>query len=251
MTENDAGATIGTLSSFDPDAGDSVTYTVSDDRFEVVEGEVRLVEGVSLDREEASSLDITVTATDESGASTSETFTITVEDIIEGTEGDDRLAGTASDDTIESYAGDDRAYGGDGNDTVHGGEGNDVIHGQDGDDTLNGDEGNDRVSGGDGNDVINGGDGNDVIVGGEGADELSGGDGNDTIYVDGADTVINGGDGEDRVVIRDDNGVDIDMVDTEVERVDGGNGFDQAIAFCSNIALFHHQIGEPQRQAIH
>lgn len=84
VAENDAGAVIGTLSSFDPDAGDTVTYTVSDDRFEVVDGEVRLVEGVSLNHEEAASIDLTVTATDSGGLSTEETFTIEVTDVNEG-----------------------------------------------------------------------------------------------------------------------------------------------------------------------
>ncbi|MEO1567267.1 MAG: cadherin repeat domain-containing protein, partial [Pseudomonadota bacterium] len=84
VAENDAGAVIGTLSSFDPDAGDSVTYTVSDDRFEVVDGEVRLVDGVSLDHEEAASIELTVTATDSGGLSTEETFTIDVQDVNEG-----------------------------------------------------------------------------------------------------------------------------------------------------------------------
>ncbi|MEL7103371.1 MAG: LamG-like jellyroll fold domain-containing protein, partial [Pseudomonadota bacterium] len=83
VSENDAGAVVGTLSSFDPDAGDSVTYTVSDDRFEVVDGEVRLVDGVSLDHEEAASIELTVTATDAGGLSTEETFSIDVADINE------------------------------------------------------------------------------------------------------------------------------------------------------------------------
>ena len=83
VAENDAGAFVGTLSSFDPDAGDTVTYTVSDDRFEVVGNEVRLVDGVSLDHEEAASIDLTVTATDSGGLSTSETFTIDVTDVNE------------------------------------------------------------------------------------------------------------------------------------------------------------------------
>ncbi|MEM6472004.1 MAG: LamG-like jellyroll fold domain-containing protein [Planctomycetota bacterium] len=84
VAESDAGATVGTLSSFDPDAGDTVAYTVSDDRFEVVEGELRLADGVELDHEEAASLEVTVTATDSSGSETSETFEINVADVNEG-----------------------------------------------------------------------------------------------------------------------------------------------------------------------
>ncbi|MEO0451778.1 MAG: hypothetical protein AAFZ74_15810, partial [Pseudomonadota bacterium] len=84
VAENEVGATVGTLSSFDPDAGDSVTYTVSDDRFEVVDGELRLAEGVELNHEEAASIEVTVTATDAAGASTEETFEINVADVNEG-----------------------------------------------------------------------------------------------------------------------------------------------------------------------
>ena len=84
VAENEAGATVGTLSSFDPDAGDTVTYSVSDPRFEVVDGELKLVDGESLDHESAESLDITVTATDSEGLSTQETFTIDVTDVNEG-----------------------------------------------------------------------------------------------------------------------------------------------------------------------
>ncbi|CAN0605320.1 unnamed protein product, partial [Ectocarpus sp. 12 AP-2014] len=84
ISENDAGAVVGTLSAFDPDAGDSVSYTVSDDRFEIVDGSLRLVDGVSLDHEEAASIDVIVTATDSGGLSTEETFTIEVLDVNEG-----------------------------------------------------------------------------------------------------------------------------------------------------------------------
>ncbi|MEL7109956.1 MAG: cadherin repeat domain-containing protein, partial [Pseudomonadota bacterium] len=84
VAENDAGAVIGTLSSFDPDGDESIVYTVSDDRFEVVDGELRLAEGVSLNHEEAASIEVTVTATDSGGLSTEETFSIDVTDVNEG-----------------------------------------------------------------------------------------------------------------------------------------------------------------------
>ena len=38
LDENAAGAEIGTLATNDPDAGDAHSYTVSDDRFEVIDG---------------------------------------------------------------------------------------------------------------------------------------------------------------------------------------------------------------------
>ena len=43
---------------------DSHTFVVSDDRFEVADGQLRLKPGVSLDHEEAASVEVDVTATD-------------------------------------------------------------------------------------------------------------------------------------------------------------------------------------------
>ncbi len=87
IEENAEGVVVGTVSSFDPDDGDSVTYSVSDDRFEVVDRELRLKDGESLDHETAESLDVTVTATDTGGLSTSESFTIEVTDVNEAPTG--------------------------------------------------------------------------------------------------------------------------------------------------------------------
>ncbi|MEM6694915.1 MAG: carbohydrate-binding domain-containing protein [Pseudomonadota bacterium] len=84
VAENAAGAVIGTLSGVDPDHGDTLTYTLSDDRFEVVDGAVKLKDGVALDHEAESEIALKVTATDQSGATLTETFTVTVEDLNEG-----------------------------------------------------------------------------------------------------------------------------------------------------------------------
>ena len=78
VAENAAGAVIGTLSTTDPDAGDTFTYSVDDERFEVVGGQLRLVAGASLDFESEPSVDLTVTSTDAGGLSVDEQFTITV-----------------------------------------------------------------------------------------------------------------------------------------------------------------------------
>ncbi len=82
VTENHAGAIIGTLSATDPDIGDSHTYSVSDARFEVVDGQLKLKEGISLDHE-ASDVTITVTSTDSGGLSIDQDFTIAVGDVNE------------------------------------------------------------------------------------------------------------------------------------------------------------------------
>jgi hypothetical protein len=47
-------------------------FTVSDDRFEVVDGQLKLKDGISLDHEGEPSLTISVTATDSAGHSFAE-----------------------------------------------------------------------------------------------------------------------------------------------------------------------------------
>ncbi|MET0092277.1 MAG: retention module-containing protein, partial [Sedimenticola sp.] len=83
VAENSAGAVIGTLSTTDPDAGDSHTYTVSDSRFEVVGDQLKLKAGESLDYESEVTVNVTVTSTDSGtpGLSVDETFTITVTNV--------------------------------------------------------------------------------------------------------------------------------------------------------------------------
>ncbi|CUH89935.1 PA14 domain protein [Phaeobacter sp. CECT 5382] len=83
VAENVEGAAVGRLSFDDPDASDSHTFEVSDDRFEVVAGELRLKPGVALDHEAESSLQVEVTVTDQGGLSTSESFTVDVADVAE------------------------------------------------------------------------------------------------------------------------------------------------------------------------
>lgn len=83
VDENDAGAVIGALSVADADAGDSHTFSVSDARFEVVGGELKLRSGISLDFEAAPSVSLEVTATDRAGSSRTERFTIEVGDVAE------------------------------------------------------------------------------------------------------------------------------------------------------------------------
>ena len=84
VAENAAGAVVGTLTTTDPDAGDTHTYAVSDDRFEVVDDQLKLKDGVSLDQEETASIDIEVSSTDAGGLSRTETFTVAVTDTNEG-----------------------------------------------------------------------------------------------------------------------------------------------------------------------
>ncbi|MEM9972226.1 MAG: calsyntenin family protein, partial [Pseudomonadota bacterium] len=86
VAENAAGAVVGRLSVVDDGEAGEHTFEVSDDRFEVVDGELRLKPGVSLDHEEASVIQVEITATDAGGLSVTETFEITVADVNEGPE---------------------------------------------------------------------------------------------------------------------------------------------------------------------
>ncbi|WP_372024112.1 cadherin-like domain-containing protein [Tistrella mobilis] len=83
VAENAAGAVIGTVTGSDPDDGDSVTFTVDDDRFEIVDGSLKLKDGVSLDHETEASVDLVITATDADGLTATRSVTITVTDVNE------------------------------------------------------------------------------------------------------------------------------------------------------------------------
>ena len=83
IAENVPGGVIGTVSALDHDAGDSLTYSVSDSRFEIVNGDLKLKSGVSLDHEAEPQVTLTLTATDSGGLSTQHTVTIDVDDVNE------------------------------------------------------------------------------------------------------------------------------------------------------------------------
>jgi len=78
INENAAGSIIGNLSVTDIDVGDTHTYSVDDTRFEVVNGQLKLKDGVSLDYEAAHSVNLNVTATDNGGLSVVQQFNIAV-----------------------------------------------------------------------------------------------------------------------------------------------------------------------------
>lgn len=102
-----------------------------------------------------------------------------VRDVINGTEGPDRLVGTKKPEAIYGLGK------------------NDKLKGKGGEDCLFGNEGNDRIAGGPGNDQIDGGDGSDVLIGGPGKDIIKGGAGNDLIKArDGKRDRINCGKGK-------------------------------------------------------
>ncbi len=83
VNENANGAVVGTVTTVDPDAGDKHSYSVSDSRFEVVNGQLKLIAGKSLDYETESSVQLNVTTKDQGGLSYSESFTVKVNDVNE------------------------------------------------------------------------------------------------------------------------------------------------------------------------
>lgn len=226
---------LGTLSATDPDttAGTdfaTMVYSVSDSRFEIINGnQLRLKAGAIVDYEAGSNVTVTVTATDRGGAglSVSKQLVFTVvnrddylygtaagetlvgqanrdviqglggNDIINGGGGNDDLYGGDGDDTLRGEAGDDKLWGDLGRDTLYGGAGIDELRGGDNDDSLFGEDGDDRLYGDAGNDILDGGAGNDLLEGGIGNDTLSGGIGNDILRGGDGDDILDGGAGAD------------------------------------------------------
>lgn len=226
---------LGTLSATDPDTTPgsdfaTMAYSVSDSRFEIVNGnQLRLKAGAIVDYEAGTTITVTVVATDRGGAglSVSKQLVFTVvnrddylygtaagetlvgqanrdviqglggNDIINGGGGNDDLYGGDGDDTLRGEAGDDKLWGDLGRDTLYGGAGVDELRGGDGDDTLYGDDGDDRLYGEAGNDVLDGGAGSDLLDGGLGNDTLLGGLGNDTLRGGEGDDIVDGGAGAD------------------------------------------------------
>lgn len=221
VDENDAGAVIGTLSATDPE-GDAITFRVSgDERFVVSDGNtLRLADGFAFDFEAVGDRAVVeVVATDANGASASQIFVISINDVDEtsgGNAGNNDVDGGNGDDTLDGGNGDDTVSGGSGSDRVFGGNGDDTVAGGNGDDTIRGDDGDDRVSGGDGNDIafagpgdtgndtVEGNDGNDILGGGAGSDTLVGGNAgsnvNDTNAGACGDDTLFGGDDDDLIV---------------------------------------------------
>ncbi|WP_298047004.1 immunoglobulin-like domain-containing protein [uncultured Cardiobacterium sp.] len=81
ITEGKDGITVGRLTTTDPDAGDSHTYTVSDARFEVsADGTLKLKAGQHLDYANEQEISLTVKATDQGGLSIEKNLTLHVAD---------------------------------------------------------------------------------------------------------------------------------------------------------------------------
>ncbi len=94
VEENAGGAVVGLLTTEDQDIGDSHVYLSSDVRFEVVGGQLKLKDGVSLDHESEPGVPLTITAIDEGGLSVEQSFILSVADVNEAPIAVDDTGGT-------------------------------------------------------------------------------------------------------------------------------------------------------------
>lgn len=250
VTEEMAGAIIGTVSASDVD-DTTLIYTVSDERFVITDANVlKLKAGESIDFETEETVTVTLTASDDQGASTSRDFTITVQDLNElpASDDDDTITGGATDDLVRSGGGRDRIDTGDGRDTIDGGDGNDDINGGGDDDFLVGGSGRDNVNGGSGNDLVyagrfdddndtvSGSGGQDTLGGGVGDDLLDGDDNDDLLWGRGGNDTVDGGTGDDMLYNGEGNdtvfggvGDDTLWAGADDDRLSGGEGNDTFI----------------------
>jgi protocadherin Fat 4 len=230
------GASVGTavgITAFasDADATDTVSYTLSSnpgDFFAIDANTGEVTVAGSLDYETDTSHTIEVTATSSDGTTSTQTFTIAVEDEAETVYLDDggvtftdtgvtetSVVGGTGDDNITGTSGDDVIAGNSGDDVVNAGAGNDKF-----DDSASG-NGDDTVNMGAGDDYAYGGDGSDVIDGGTGEDFIHGEDGDDTLTGGADDDTIRGGDGNDIAVFSGDR-ADYTISHSESPYYDGG-----------------------------
>ena len=131
---------VATLAANDPDAGDTVTYSLVGapaGLFVISGNEIKVAAGASFDNETTPSYALMVRATDSAGNIFDQAVTI----------------------NVANYAG---TYAGD--------SGNNTATGTSEEDTISGGAGNDILDGGNGNDIINGGAGSDTLIGGAGYD---------------------------------------------------------------------------------
>ncbi len=156
----------------DVDAGDTLTYsaTLSDGTnlpsWLTFDPATMTFSGMP-NNDNVGVLSLNVAVTDSAGASTSDSFKLTIQTNLKTT------------------------YGTNGTDMIITGNDNDLIYALGGIDFVYSGGGNDRIYGGDGIDLLCGDGGNDMIDGGAGADVMLGCTGDDTYYVDNVyDTVI-------------------------------------------------------------
>ena len=78
VSEKIDGAVVGTISTADQDTGDTHTYVISDDRFEIIDGSLKLKAGNTVENATEPSIAITIISTDSAGVEFSQDFSISV-----------------------------------------------------------------------------------------------------------------------------------------------------------------------------
>ena len=78
VSEKIDGAVVGTISTADQDTGDTHTYVISDDRFEIMDGSLKLKAGNTVENATEPSIAITIISTDSAGVEFSQDFSISV-----------------------------------------------------------------------------------------------------------------------------------------------------------------------------
>ncbi len=135
IKENAAGGQyIGLLSATDPNAGDTLTYSIKSDpdaKFQVYGNQLQVRAGAIIDYETKTSHQVTLRVTDQGGLSYDQTFTIQVIDV-KNEKGGTRTKGVVlvsseSGGTLEGGVGDDTLYAASGRDILKGGFGRDVF----------------------------------------------------------------------------------------------------------------------------
>lgn len=99
---------------------------------------------------------------DKTGNGITDDTLISIENL-NATQHDDIITGSDANNRIISHNGDDTVYGGNGDDEIYGRNDDDVLYGENGFDLLFGENGNDTLHGSSGSDRLNGGNGNDTF----------------------------------------------------------------------------------------
>ena len=232
------GTAVHTVIASDPDSGDVLSFAINggntDNAFviDTATGDITVNDPAALEFDVNPVFTLTVDVTDSGGLTTSETVTVTLQEIVSdtnvvlidgeliitGSDGDDGIVVRPDGDNIlvtglapgtftfpASEIDNITINGGDGDDNIRvfnaivvdavisGGAGNDIIRGGGGNDTINGDDGNDGLLGRNGNDIVIGGEGNDILLGNAGRDILIGGDQADILFGGDASDILIGG----------------------------------------------------------
>ncbi|MEG4559217.1 cadherin-like domain-containing protein [Microcoleus sp. F6_C1] len=160
----------------------------------------------------------------------------TLDNDIEGSDGDDDITAGKGKDKIIGGKGKDKIKGGDGDDDIDGGDDDDDIEVSLGKNKIKGGKGKDKIKGGDDDDDIDGGDDDDDIVGGKGKNKIKGGSGKDKIQGGDDDDDIDGGDDDDDIVggkgkntLKGGLGKDKIQGDDDDDDIDGGDDDDDII----------------------